>query len=649
MSYIRFLSLSLGLILFISCSAQKAVDKPVLPSQGAHLVSMNPDLLWQLKRVSATGISKDGRELVYKVSTPNVDSNTFSGQYFKVPVQGGTSVMLDKKDGLVRDKNISPDGKYLLFDKAVKIEKVNGNDFHPDMKNTTAQIYTALDYRHWDTWNDGSYNHVLYRNADAPETSSIDIMGQEAYNSPQKPFGGDEDYIWSPDSKYILYVSKKLTGTKAVVSTNTDIYQYELATGKTTNLTADNKGYDTNPQYSVNGDLAWLSMATDGNEADKNDIKVLSNGIVMNLTAHWDETVMSYKWSNDGRKLYFIAAVDGTLQLFSVIFPGKTKIMPLVQQLTKGDWDVNGIIGETGELVIVSRTTMNRATELFSYNLKTERWNQLTHVNDDLYKNIADCRTERRYITTTDGKQMLVWVIYPPGFDATKKYPTLLYCQGGPQSALTQFYSFRWNFQLMASNGYIVVAPNRRGMPGHGVEWNRQISKDYGGQNMRDYLSAIDAMAKEPYVDKDRLGAIGASYGGYSVFYLAGIHNKRFKSFIAHDGIFNWQSMYGTTEEMFFVNNDIGGPYWDDANRKGYTDFNPVNLVAKWDTPIYIIQGGKDYRVPIGQGLEAFNAAQLKGLKSKLLYFPDENHWVMKPQNSIVWHREFFKWLRETL
>lgn len=273
----------------------------------------------------------------------------------------------------------------------------------------------------------------------------------------------------------------------------------------------------------------------------------------------------------------------------------------------------------------------------------------LTHANDEAYQSISLSKIEKRMVTTTDNKEMVTWVIYPPNFDPSKKYPTLLYCQGGPQGALSQFYSFRWNFQLMAAQGYIVVAPNRRGMPGHGIEWNEQISGDYGGQNMRDYLSAIDDVSKENYVDNNRLGCVGASYGGYSVFYLAGIHEDRFKSFIAHDGIFNTRSMYGTTEELFFVNKDLGGAYWENETNPSYSDFNPINRVNEWNTPILIIQGGKDYRVPIGQALEAFQAAQLKGIKSRLLYFPEENHWILTAQNGIVWQREFFKWLQETL
>lgn len=393
-------------------------------------------------------------------------------------------------------------------------------------------------------------------------------------------------------------------------------------------------------------------MKRDGYEADKNDIIVRHKEKDINLTAAWDGTVDSFKWSADGKKVYFIAAVDGTKQLFEVNFPGLTKIAVRVTQITNGDFDVSELIGVSGNNAIVTRTDMNHAPEIYAYDLKKKTWKQLTTVNNDLYGKLTLGKTERRYVTTTDGKKMLVWVILPPNFDKTKKYPTLLYCQGGPQSALTQSYSFRWNFSLMASQGYIIVAPNRRGMPGHGVQWNEQISKDWGGQVMDDYLSAIDDMAKEPYVDKTRLGAVGASYGGYSVFYLAGIHKNRFKTFISHCGVYNLESMYGTTEEVFFNNWDHGGPYWQENNvvaQKAYNQFNPIKLVNNWNTPIMIIQGGKDYRVPIGQGQEAFQAAQLKGIKSRFMYFPEENHWVTKPQNALVWQREFFKWLKETL
>jgi len=612
---------------------------------------MSPETLWKLGRVSSLGISKDTKNVVYKVTTPSIEENKSSSKFYIIPINGGTPTEVKETKTLVKDKNISPDGKYLVYNEEVKISNILGKDFYPDLEKSEVQIYDGLDYRHWDTWNEGKFNHVLYKeNTDG--AVGTDIMGKENFDSPQKPFGGDEDYIWSPDSKKILYVSKKKAGTQYAISTNTNIYEYSLETGLTTNKTEDNLGYDVAPQFSPSGNLTWLQMKREGYEADKNDIIVDFKGIKMNLTANWDGTVDSFLWSKDGSKVYFTAAIDGTKQLFEVNFPGMTRIAINVQQITKGDFDVNDLIGFSGNSIIVTRADMNHASEIFSFDLKKNTWKQITNVNSAIYDSLALSKTERRYVTTTDGKKMLVWVILPPNFDATKKYPTLLYCQGGPQSALTQFYSFRWNFQLMAANGYIVVAPNRRGMPGHGVEWNEQISKDWGGQVMDDYLSAIDDVSKESYVDKTRLGCVGASYGGYSAFYLAGIHNNRFKTFIAHDGVFNTQSMFGTTEEVFFSNWDFGGPYWEKDNataQKTYTTFNPINLVEKWNTPILIIQGGKDFRVPIGQGQEAFQAAQLRGIKSRFLYFPEENHWVLKPQNAQVWQKEFFKWLKETL
>ncbi len=332
--------------------------------------------------------------------------------------------------------------------------------------------------------------------------------------------------------------------------------------------------------------------------------------------------------------------------------PSSEKGIKAPRQITEGQFDVTSIIGEVGDKLAVIRRDMNHANEVYSVEITSGKMKQLSHVNDKVYAKTNLGKVEKRITKATDGKDLLSWVIYPPDFDPNKKYPTILYCQGGPQGALSQFYSFRWNFQLMAANGYIIIAPNRRGMPGYGVEWNEQISKDYGGQNMDDYLSAIDDISKESYVDTDRLGCIGASYGGYSVFYLAGNHEGRFKSFISHDGIFDWRSMYGTTEEVFFPNWDLGGAYWDKNNtaaQKAYNEFNPTTYVDKWDTPILIIQGGKDYRVPIGQGLAAFQAAQLQGVKSKLVFFPEENHWVLNNQNSLIWQREFYKWLAETL
>ena len=611
---------------------------------------MTPELLWKLGRVSVLGISKDGKNIVYKVSTPSVEENKSNSKYYTVSVNGGNATEIEKDNAttLVHDKNVSASGS-ILSNKEVKTEKVLGKDFYPELDKGQAQVYNSLDYRHWDTWNEGNHNHVFVTNNKGIE---IDILANEPFDCPQKPFGGDEDYIWSPDGSKVIYVCKKKFGTEYAISTNTDLYEYDVTSKTTKNLTEGNLGYDVAPQFSPNGDLSWLQMKRDGFEADKNDIIVHHKGIDINLTSNWDGTVDSFTWSKDGKKVYFLAPIEGTKQLFEVNFPGLTKIAVRVQQITKGQFDVNQIIGFNGNNVLVTRSDMNHANEIFSYDLMKKTWNQITNINTETYSKLALPTVEKRMVKTTDGKDMLVWVILPPNFDKTKKYPTLLYCQGGPQGALSQFYSFRWNFQVMASQGYVVVAPNRRGMPGHGVKWNEDISKDWGGQAINDYLSAIDDVAKETYVDKSKLGAVGASYGGYSVFQLAGIHNNRFKSFIAHDGIFNLQSMYGTTEEVFFTNWDMGGAYWETENKaaqKTYNEFNPINLVNNWNTPILIVQGGKDYRVPIGQGLEAFQAAQLKGIKSRLLYFPEENHWVLQPQNGIVWQREFFKWLKETL
>jgi len=612
-----------------------------------------PEMLIQLGRISTKGITKDGKSIVYSVRNYNMADNKSITKKYIMPIEGGDAKEIENTDDLLSNDRISPDGKFSICSHDVKIKKVYGKDFYPQFKNSDVMIYDNLDYRHWDTWEDGSFGHVFINTLQNSKViDSIDIMPNEAFDCPQKPFGGDEDLIWSPDGKQIIYVTKKKFGKEYALSTNTDIYSYAVETGKTTNLTEGMEGYDMKPIYSSKGVLGFLSMKTEGYESDKNDIIVDNGTTKLNLTKDWDGTVDDFKWSTDGSKIFFTAAIDGTMQLFAVNYPGLTKKVPVVTLITNGDFDIHGIVGQAGNTVIVERTDMNHAVEIYAVDLATGLTKQLTHVNDAVYNSIALSKTEKRYVTTTDGKKMLVWVIYPPNFDASKKYPTLLYCQGGPQSPLTQFYSYRWNFQLMAANGYIIVAPNRRGMAGFGVKWNEEISKDYGGQAMQDYLSAIDALAKEPFVDKNRLGCIGASYGGYSVYYLAGIHEKRFKTFIAHDGIFDWKSMYGTTEEMWFVNHDLGGAYWDTENiaaQRSYTKFNPINFVKKWDTPILIIQGGIDYRVPVEQGLGAFQAAQLQGIKSKLLYFPNENHWVLNDQNGLIWQHEFYKWLKETL
>lgn len=609
---------------------------------------MTPELLWQLKRVSGVAVTKESKQVIYRVTTYDLAENKSSSKVFGVPIAGGASAEMGRLDIVLDDKTISPDGKNKVVIREVKLAKVEGKEIYPDLDKANVQVYNSLNYRHWDTWEDGSYSHLFVQPVSGGPAK--DVMPNEMFDSPQKPFGGDEDFTWSPDSKRLIYVCKKKSGLSYATSTNTDLFEYNLASAITVNLTEGIMGYDTEPAFSQTGSLAWLSMKRSGYESDKNDILVRNGSTTINLTEKWDGTVSHFRWSNDGKLIYFIAPIGGTIQLFSIesVPSAKSK----VKQITSGDYDVSSMVGQSGNTMIVTRTDMNHAAEIYSVNLGNGQMTQLTRVNDAVYSKLGLSKVEKRMVPTTDGKQMVVWVIYPPDFDASKKYPALLYCQGGPQSALSQYYSYRWNFQLMAANGYVIVAPNRRGMPGHGVAWNEQISKDHGGQVMQDYLSAIDNVSAEPFIDKSRLGCVGASYGGYSAFFLAGIHNNRFKTFISHDGIFNLKSMYGTTEELWFVNWDFGGPYWEKDNaaaQKSYTQFDPSNMVDKWTAPILIFQGGKDYRVPDGQGFEAFQAAQVRGIKSRLIYLPTENHWVLTAQNSIVWQREFFKWLKETL
>ncbi|MCS3870595.1 dipeptidyl aminopeptidase/acylaminoacyl peptidase [Chryseobacterium ginsenosidimutans] len=643
---------------------------------------MTPEILWTLKKVGVQAVSPDQSSLIYKVGQTDLKTEKTKNENYFLNVLNNQSAKIDlgKKALIQWDKNgiyaqegdkiflskdngktwtefytigeadnvvISPDGKKIAFSKQVLVEKVMGKDKFSDTPKTTAQVYTDLNHRHWDYFNEGKYNHVFVVNTSDKVESAKDLLEGKMWDSPQRPFGGAEDFIWSPDSAQLLYVTKPKSGAAYSTSTNTDIFAYDLASGTTKNLTESNKGYDVNPKFSPDGkSLSWQSMARDGYEADKNDIKILDwkSGKTTNLTSSWDESVSGdVFWGGDSKSIYFTAAFRGTKQLFS-LDPKNAK----VQQITKGDFDVNEIFTDNKSSLLVGRTDINHATDIFSVSLKNGEMKQVTEANKDMYSKLAQGKSELKMVKTSDGKEMGVWFHYPPNFDPNKKYPTLVYCQGGPQSALTQFFSVRWNFALMAANGYIVVAPNRRGMPGWGTKWNEEISKDWGGQPMRDYLAATDFAKTLPYVDGDRVAAVGASYGGYSVYMLAGIHENRFKTFIAHDGLFDMKSWYLTTEELWFANWDLGSP-WEKPQPKAYTEFNPSNFVDKWNKPIMIVQGGIDFRVPYEQGQEAFQAAKLRGLKSKLVYFPNENHWVLHPQNGLVWQREFFDWLKETL
>ncbi|MFT5878429.1 MAG: dipeptidyl aminopeptidase/acylaminoacyl peptidase, partial [Dokdonia sp.] len=444
------------------------------------------------------------------------------------------------------------------------------------------------------------------------------------------------------------YVSKKEVGVAAAQSTNSEIYFYDLTLSKTTNMTEGHVGYDVSPTFSADGKtIAWLSMATPGYESDKQ--MLITRNLESNKETiygeNWDNTISSYSWNNDNTKFIIGAGVNATYQIFEIKIAGETSDFI---QITSGQHNIGGVIGEYRGKYIAPKTDMNHAAEIFAYDKKGVE-TKLTTVNDKIYTNVEMSRVEQRWMSTTDGKKMLTWIIYPPNFDPNKKYPALLYCQGGPQSAVSQFYSFRWNFQLMAADDYIIIAPNRRGLPTFGEDWNASISTDWGGQPMADYMTAVNEMKKETFIDSERIGAIGASYGGYSVYMLAGIHNKTFCSFLSHCGLYNLESWYGVTEELFFANYDIGGPYWANPKPTSYESFSPHKKVGNWDTPIMVIHGGNDFRVPINQGQEAFQAAKIKGLKTRFLYFPNEGHWILKPQNGLLWHSEFFKWLDETV
>ena len=644
---------------------------------------MSPETLWKLRKISVQGASPDHSLVVYRTSQTDLETEKNVHKIYLLNTSSSQSVPFDlgKKSFIQWDKNgiyaledgkiyrsndngkswkefytigkdaqnikVSPDGQKVAFSREVQLEKIYSKDKYSDVPNSSAQVYTDLNHRHWDTWYAGKYNHIFVVSVKENSSAAKDLLEGKAYDSPQKPFGGGEDFIWSPDAKHIIYVTKAKTGKEYAVSTNTDIFLYELETGKTSNLTEGMMGYDLNPKFSPNGKyLLWQSMARDGYEADKNDIYVMDwgNRSKTNLTKNWDDSVTGdVFWANDSQNIYFTAAFRGTKQLFTVN-QNKT-----IKQVTKGNFDVNAVFAQNKNSLLVSRNDAFHSPELYSVDLKNGKMKQVTDVNADFYQKLKLGHSELKMVKTTDGKEMGVWFHYPPNFDPNKKYPALLYCQGGPQSALTPYFSLRWNFSLMTANDYIVIAPNRRGMPGWGTKWNEQISQDWGGQSIQDYLSATDFAKELPYIDKDRMGAVGASYGGYSVLMLAGVHQNRFKTFISHNGLFDTKSWYGTTEELWFANWDMGGSPWDNPSSKSYTKFNPSSYVNNWNTPIMFIQGNMDFRVPYEQGQQAFQVARLKNIKSKFLYFPDENHWVLKPQNALVWQREFFSWLKETL
>lgn len=605
----------------------------------------------------------DGKKIGY------LSTESGSMQLWEMGINGEDKKQVTNIEGGINGFSYSPDMKSMVYIKDVKIEQ-DAHDMYPDLPLANALIYDDLMYRHWDSWHDYSYSHIFI----APYSDGVvgegkDIMPGEAFDSPMMPWGGMEQIAWTPDGNALAYVCKKLKGKEYALSTNSDIYLYSLPTGTTKNLTEGNEGYDQDPVFSPDGSkMVYRSMVTPGFEADKDRIMLLEfnpgalNGLKNNieklktktgkplemnsmiytdLSEGFDQSSSQFTWSKDSKSIYFISGIQATFQVYKLDIATKK-----IKQLTHGDHDIEAYALDGNDLII-TKMRMDLPSEIFR--VKADRQEeQLTFTNREILKNVVPGKTTKRWITTTDGKKMLVWVILPPNFDPNKKYPALLYCQGGPQSVVSQFFSYRWNFQMMAAHDYIIVAPNRRGLPTFGQEWNDQISGDYGGQNMKDYLTAIDSVAAEPWVDETRLGAVGASYGGYSVYWLAGNHNKRFKTFIAHCGIFNFESMYGSTEEMFFVNYDYKGAYWDKPRPKSY-DFSPHLFVGNWDTPILVIHGGNDFRIPYTEGMQAFNVAQLNNIPSRFLFFPDESHFVTKPQDAILWQREFFKWLDKYL
>lgn len=541
----------------------------------------------------------------------------------------------------------SPDNTKVLFISDIKYGE-RSNDKYPDLEKASGRIVDDLMYKHWDEWVESIPHVFVAELTNEGLRNIVDLLEGEPFEAPLKPFGGTEQLAWSVDSKSIAYTSRKKTGKEYAQSTNSDIYLYNLESKQTRNLTQGMMGYDINPSFSPDGQkIAWLSMERGGYESDKNRLFVmdLATGEKEYLTETFDNNTDDFAWNSDSKTIYMLACVEAKTQLFAI--DTHTKAMTT---LTEGCHDYASVCFANTQILSL-RHSMSYPNEIFSIDLSSKEAKQLTSENAHILDQLEMGRVEERWITTTDNKQMLTWVVYPPKFDPTKKYPTLLYCQGGPQSTVSQFWSYRWNLQMMAANGYIVVAPNRRGLPSFGQEWLEQISKDYGGQNMKDYLSAIDALSKESFVDETRLGCTGASYGGFSVYWLAGNHNKRFKAFLSHAGIFNTEAQYLETEEMWFADWDLGGPFWDKSNAVAQRSFDnsPHKFVQNWDTPIMITHGELDYRILASQGMMAFNAAQLRGIPSRMLVYPNENHWIAQPQNGVLFQREFFRWFDQHL
>ncbi|MBN2237858.1 MAG: S9 family peptidase [Bacteroidales bacterium] len=696
MKNLSLLVSALLLIFFTSCKQEKAVEKVPENVIGKHMLElesdiMTPEILWAFGRLSEVQISPDLQKILYGVSYYSVEEDKSNRELFLMDVNGENKKQItttasgeygavwrpdgqrigymsaasgsmqlwemdadgtnprqvsDVEDG-ISGFLYAPDMSKVLFTKEVKIYKTVV-DRNPDLHKTTAREMTDLMYRHWDSWVD-SFSHIFVASYEKGSLGeAFDIMKDEPWDAPLKPFGGTEQISWTPDSKNIVYTSRKLEGKAYSKSTNSDLYSYNLESKQTTNLTEGMMGYDINPTFSPNGAyLAWESMERDGYESDKSRLFVLdlATGDKTYCTKDFDQNANGLSWSADSKSLYFISDWHATEEIYKLDVASGS-----IQKLTEGVHDYHSVV-EAGNKLIATRVSMSKPQEIYSVDPSNGEATELSFENKHLLDQLTFGEVTKRWVMTTDQKQMLVWVILPPHFDENKTYPGLLYCQGGPQGTVSQFWSYRWNFQMMAANDYVIVAPNRRGLPGFGQEWLEQISGDYGGQNMKDYLSAIDNVKQEKWVDANRLGAVGASYGGFSVYWLAGNHEKRFKAFIAHDGMFNLEQQYLETEEMWFADWDLGGPFWDKSNKIAQRTYanSPHKFVQNWDTPIMVIHSELDYRIVASQGMSAFNAAVLRDIPAKYLYFPNENHWVLHPQNGVLWQRSFFEWLDKWL
>ncbi len=629
--------------------------------------------------INATAL-KQSSEVPQRGDLGGLDSRIaylFEGQLWSMNPDGTNRQQLTHDSTDIDGFLFSPDGKHVILIKQLPYhESIKENP--SDLPKASGRLVTDMNYRHWDEYVETIPHPFLADVTSEGINEGIDIMEGEPYESPVKPFGGIEQLAWSPDSKTIAYTSRKKTGVEYAISTDTDIYLYNIETKTTLNICKpdgyqepsidatktmrnqavnaeenlkNNPGYDVNPAFSPDGKyIAWLSMARNGYESDRNRLCIydIATGEKSYVTESFDSNVDEFCWGNDSKSLYFIGVWHACVNIYQTDLKGN------VMQLTDGVNDYGSLqLMNNGKTLLAERHSMSQGAELYAVTPakkeKTSKIEQLTFENKHLYDQMTFGEVRERWIKTTDNKDMLVWIILPPHFDETKKYPTLLYCEGGPQSPVSQFWSYRWNFQIMAANGYVIVAPNRHGLPGFGSEWNEEISGDWTGQCMNDYLSAIDdACDNLPYVDRNRLGAVGASFGGFSIYYLAGHHDKRFKCFIAHDGAFNLESMYTDTEEAWFSNWEYDDAFWNKdmtENARRTYENSPHKFVDKWDTPILCIHGEKDYRINANQGMGAFNAARMRGIPAELLIFPDENHWVLKPQNGILWQRTFFNWL----